>query len=78
MHAKSLQLCPALCDPINCSLPGFSVHGILQAGILKWVAISFSVGSSDQGSNPSLLCLLHWQIGSLPLSVTWEALSAVT
>ena len=31
MHAKSLQSCPALCDPMNYSQPGFSVHGILQA-----------------------------------------------
>ena len=40
------QSCPTLYDPMNCSLPGSSVHGILQAGILKWVAISFSRGSS--------------------------------
>ena len=40
--AKSLQLCPTLCDPMDCSLPGFSVHGILQAITLEWVAISFS------------------------------------
>ena len=40
--AKSLQLCPTLCDPMYCSLPGFSVHGILQARTLEWVAISFS------------------------------------
>ena len=40
------QLCPALCDPMDCSLPGFSVHGIFQARILEWVAISFSRGSS--------------------------------
>ena len=66
--AKSLQSCLTLGDPMECSPPGFSVHGILQAGILKWVAISFSAGSSDQGSNPSLLCLLSWQIGSLPLA----------
>ena len=39
---KSLQLCPTLCDPMDCSLPGFSVHGILQARTLEWVAISFS------------------------------------
>ena len=38
----SLQLCPTLCDPTDCSLPGFSVHGILQARTLEWVAISFS------------------------------------
>ena len=38
--AKSLQLCPTLCDPMDCSLPGSSVHGILQTRILEWVAMS--------------------------------------
>ena len=65
------QLCPALCDPMDCSLPGSSVHGILQARLLEWVAMPSSRGSSPppphQGSNPRLLCLLHWQEGSLPL-----------
>ena len=36
------QLCPTLCDPMDCSLPGSSVHGIFQARILEWVAIAFS------------------------------------
>ena len=40
------QSCPTLCDPMDCSLPGSSVHGILQARILEWVAVSFSRGSS--------------------------------
>ena len=40
--AKSLQLCPTLCDPTDCLLPGSSVPGILQARTLEWVAISFS------------------------------------
>ena len=40
--AKSLQSCPAFCDLMDCSLPGSSVHGFLQARILEWVAISFS------------------------------------
>ena len=40
--AKSLQLCLTLCDPIDGSLPGFPIPGILQARTLKWVAISFS------------------------------------
>ena len=40
--AKSLQSCPTLCDPIDGSLPGSSVPGILQARTLEWVAISFS------------------------------------
>ena len=44
MKVKSevAQLCLTLCDPVNCSLPGSSVLGILQARILEWVAISFS------------------------------------
>ena len=40
------QLCLTLCDPMDCSPPGFSIHGILQARILEWVAIPFSRGSS--------------------------------
>ena len=40
--AKSLQLCPTLCDSIDCSPPGSSVPGILQARTLEWVAISVS------------------------------------
>ena len=40
--AKSLQLCPTLCDPTDSSPPGSPVPGILQARILEWVAISFS------------------------------------
>ena len=39
--------CLTLCDPMDCSLPGSSVHGILQARILEWVSISFSRGSSQ-------------------------------
>ena len=53
--------CPTLFNSMDCSPPGSSVHGIFQARILEWVAISFSMGSS----NPHLL---HWQVGSLPLS----------
>ena len=41
------QLCATLCDPIDCSPPGSSIHGILQAGILEWVAMSFPRGSSQ-------------------------------
>ena len=40
------QSCPTLCDPMDCSLPGSSVHGIFQARVLEWGAISFSGGSS--------------------------------
>ena len=41
------QSCPTLCDPVGGSLPGSSLHGILQARVLEWVAISFSRGSSQ-------------------------------
>ena len=41
--AKSLQSCPILSDPMDYSLPGSSVHGILQAKVLEWVAIAFSI-----------------------------------
>ena len=63
------QSCPTVCDPLDCSPQGSSVHGILQARILEWVAIFLLQGIFlTQGSNPHLLCLLHWQAGSLPLS----------
>ena len=45
-ESELTQLCPTLCDPMDCSLPGYSVHRILQERILEWVAISFSRGSS--------------------------------
>ena len=45
--AKSLQSCPTLCNPMDCSLPGSSVHGIFQARVLEWVAIAFSYSFRD-------------------------------
>ena len=45
-ESEVTQLCPTLCDPMDCCLPGSSVHGIVQARILEWVAVSFSRGSS--------------------------------
>ena len=44
-ESEVAQSCPTLCDPMDCSPPGSSVHGILQARILEWVAISFFRGS---------------------------------
>ena len=55
MHANPLQLCLILCTPMNCSLPNSSVHGILQARILEWVAISFFRGPPDSGIQPTPL-----------------------
>ena len=42
-----VQLCPTLCDPMDCNPPGSCVHGILQARILEWVAIPFAKGSAQ-------------------------------
>ena len=46
MHAKLLQSCPTLCNPIDCSPPGSPVHGILQARILEWVAMPTCITST--------------------------------
>ena len=52
MHAKSLQSCLTLCNPMDCSLPGPSVHGILQARILEWVSMPFSGDLPNPGNEP--------------------------
>ena len=52
-------LCPTLCNPLNCSPPGSSVHGISQARILEWVAISFSRGSSWPRDRTSITCVFY-------------------
>ena len=65
---QSFRSCPTLCDPMDCSPPGSSLLGILQAKILEWVAMPYLQGIfPTQGSNPSLSGFLHWQAGSLPL-----------
>ena len=52
------QLCPTLCDPMDCSLPGSSTHGIFQARILEWVAISFSRGTSWPRDRSQVSCIV--------------------
>ena len=47
VYVQSLQSCLTLCDPVDCSPAGSSVHGILQARILEWVAMPLSRGSSQ-------------------------------
>ena len=73
MHGKSLQPCPTLCDPMDCSPPGSSVHGVLQARILEWLPGPPPGDLPDPGIERRLLCscvdrrgLHHW--------ATWEAL----
>ena len=56
------QLCLTLCDPMNCSLPVSSVHGILQARILEWVSMSFSRGSSQHRDQTRVSCFEGWSL----------------
>ena len=64
---SAAKSCPTLCNPIDNSPPGSCVHGIIQAKY--WNGLPFpSQGIFwTKGSNPHLLCLLHWHVGSLPL-----------
>ena len=52
VECEVAQSCPTLCDPMDCSLPGSSGHGIFQAIVLEWIAISFSKGSSQPRDKP--------------------------
>ena len=52
------QSCLTLCNPMDCRLPGSSVHGILQARILEWVAITFSRGSSQPRNRTQVSCII--------------------
>ena len=51
------QLCPTLCDSMDCGLPGSSVHGLFQARILEWVAVSSSRGSSQPRAQTLISCV---------------------
>ena len=62
------QSCLTLCDPMNCNPPGSSVHGILLARILEWVAIPFSGDLPNSGIKPESPVSPALQADSLPLS----------
>ena len=67
-HAKSLQLCLILCDPMDYSPPGSSVHGDSPGKNIGVGCLALLLGIfPTQGSNLHLLHFLHWQVGSLPL-----------
>ena len=55
-ESKVTQLCPTVCDPMNYRLPRSSIHGIFQARVLEWVAISFSRGSSQPRDQTWVFC----------------------
>ena len=65
------QLCPTICDPMDYSLPGFSVQGILQARILEWVAISISRGSSWSKNQTWVSCITSTGFALFSQLVLW-------
>ena len=74
--------CPTLCDPMDCSLLGSSLQGILQARILEWVAISFSRGSSWPGDQTHVSCIVGgcftvWAIREVPSVFRYYKISIV-
>ena len=69
------QLHPTLCDPIDCSPPGSSVHGILQARILEWVTISFSRGTSWLKDGTCVSCVVGGFFTTEPPEKPWMDLN---
>ena len=65
------QSCLTLCDPVDCSLPGSSVHGILQARIVEWVDMPSSRGSSQPRDPTCISCVSCITGGFFTTSATW-------
>ena len=72
-ESEVAQLCPTLCDSMDCSLPGSSIHGIFQARILEWVATSSSRGSSWPRDWTWVSSVSYSGRQVLYTSTTWEA-----
>ena len=70
MKVLVAKLCPTPCDPMHCSAPGSSVHGLLQARVLEWVAIPFSRGSSQPRDGSQVSCIAG---RFFTVSASWEA-----
>ena len=76
--AKLFQLCPTLCNPMDCSLPASSVHGIFQARILERVAMPSSKGSYQPRMDPGSLNFPAFPGTFFTTSATWEAQNILT
>ena len=74
VHAKSLYLCLTLCDPMECTQPGSSVHGILQKRILEWVAMPSSKEFSQPRNRTYISTSPALGGGFFTTSIIWEAL----
>ena len=76
LHAKLLQSCLTLCNPLDCSPPGSSVHGILQARILEEIRSPSPGDLPDPGIKPASLMTPALAGGFFTPSATWEAPNA--
>ena len=70
-ESEVAQSCPTLCDPMDCSLPGSSVHGIFQARVLEWVAISFSICDTYICKYLTLSFSTHLSKDTYVASISW-------
>ena len=69
------QSCPTLCDPMDCSLSGSSTHGVFQARVLEWIAISFSRGSSrprNQTRVSHIAGFTIWATREADMNIWWS------
>ena len=73
VRSEMLQLCPTVCNPVDCNPPGSSVLGILQARVLEWVACPPPGDLPDQGIEPAPLMSPALAGGFFTTSATWEA-----
>ena len=76
-ESEVAQSCPTLRDPMDCSLPGSSIHGIFQARVLEWGAIAFSVilarvSELKYSINPAVLLQDHWKFDLYPRDFSRE------
>ena len=72
-ESEVAQSCPTLCDPMDCNLPGSSVHGIFQARVLEWVAVAFSnldsILKSRDITLPTKICLVKAMVFPVVMDV---------
>ena len=73
LECVNVQSCPALCNPMNYSPAGSSVHGISQARIQEWVAVSFSRGTSQSRDQTQVSCVSALAGRFFTTGATWEA-----
>ena len=66
-ESEVAQSCPTLCDPVDCRLPGSFVHGIFQARVLEWVAISKGLSNTDTKPEPVTIPLGPWSTISIQM-----------